>query len=179
MVSKLAARHALPNEMVEGVTERTAGVPLRITRAMAHLFTQAAHHYSAIAALRWAQVRGLGGGEALARAEKYAKDNADPKNAPMLAAGGPVAGGLGFGAGGLARGAVLGTPARTSALGSAGVPLYDGASNLANLQDAVNTNKLLDIEGYDGIKTGTTTAAGSCLVGSGRRGCTAVLLPSR
>jgi D-alanyl-D-alanine carboxypeptidase (penicillin-binding protein 5/6) len=33
-----------------------------------------------------------------------------------------------------------------------------------------NTNKLLDIEGYDGIKTGTTNAAGSCLVGSGRRG---------
>ena len=33
-----------------------------------------------------------------------------------------------------------------------------------------NTNRLLDIEGYDGIKTGTTTAAGSCLVGSGRRG---------
>jgi D-alanyl-D-alanine carboxypeptidase (penicillin-binding protein 5/6) len=33
-----------------------------------------------------------------------------------------------------------------------------------------NTNKLLDIEGYDGIKTGTTMAAGSCLVGSGRRG---------
>jgi D-alanyl-D-alanine carboxypeptidase (penicillin-binding protein 5/6) len=33
-----------------------------------------------------------------------------------------------------------------------------------------NTNKLLDIEGYDGIKTGTTTAAGSCLVASGRRG---------
>jgi D-alanyl-D-alanine carboxypeptidase (penicillin-binding protein 5/6) len=33
-----------------------------------------------------------------------------------------------------------------------------------------NTNKLLDIEGDDGIKTGTTTAAGSCLVGSGRRG---------
>jgi D-alanyl-D-alanine carboxypeptidase (penicillin-binding protein 5/6) len=33
-----------------------------------------------------------------------------------------------------------------------------------------NTNRLLDIEGYDGIKTGTTTAAGSCLVASGRRG---------
>src|SRR5207249_11888332 len=33
-----------------------------------------------------------------------------------------------------------------------------------------NTNKLLDIEGYDGIKTGTTTTAGSCLVASGRRG---------
>ncbi len=33
-----------------------------------------------------------------------------------------------------------------------------------------NTNRLLGIEGYDGIKTGTTTAAGSCLVASGRRG---------
>ncbi|MBI2804766.1 MAG: D-alanyl-D-alanine carboxypeptidase [Planctomycetes bacterium] len=33
-----------------------------------------------------------------------------------------------------------------------------------------NTNKLLDIEGYNGIKTGTTTAAGSCLVASGQRG---------
>ncbi|MCI0684311.1 MAG: serine hydrolase [Gemmataceae bacterium] len=33
-----------------------------------------------------------------------------------------------------------------------------------------NTNRLLDIEGYDGIKTGTTTAAGACLVASGRRG---------
>jgi D-alanyl-D-alanine carboxypeptidase (penicillin-binding protein 5/6) len=33
-----------------------------------------------------------------------------------------------------------------------------------------NTNRLLDIEGYDGIKTGTTTAAGSCLVASGRHG---------
>jgi D-alanyl-D-alanine carboxypeptidase (penicillin-binding protein 5/6) len=31
-----------------------------------------------------------------------------------------------------------------------------------------NTNRLLGIEGYEGIKTGTTTAAGSCLVGSGR-----------
>lgn len=33
-----------------------------------------------------------------------------------------------------------------------------------------NSNRLLDTEGYDGIKTGTTTAAGSCLVSSGRRG---------
>ncbi len=31
-----------------------------------------------------------------------------------------------------------------------------------------STNKLLDIEGYEGVKTGTTTAAGSCLVASGR-----------
>jgi D-alanyl-D-alanine carboxypeptidase (penicillin-binding protein 5/6) len=33
-----------------------------------------------------------------------------------------------------------------------------------------NTNVLLGIEGYDGVKTGTTTLAGSCLVASGRRG---------
>jgi D-alanyl-D-alanine carboxypeptidase (penicillin-binding protein 5/6) len=31
-----------------------------------------------------------------------------------------------------------------------------------------NTNRLLEIEGYDGIKTGTTNAAGFCLVASGR-----------
>jgi D-alanyl-D-alanine carboxypeptidase (penicillin-binding protein 5/6) len=31
-----------------------------------------------------------------------------------------------------------------------------------------NTNRLLDIEGYEGVKTGTTTAAGSCLVSAGR-----------
>jgi len=51
-----------------GQNMRTAGLPLRFTRGMAHLFAQAPHHYTAIAALRWAQVRGLGGGEALARA---------------------------------------------------------------------------------------------------------------
>jgi D-alanyl-D-alanine carboxypeptidase (penicillin-binding protein 5/6) len=33
-----------------------------------------------------------------------------------------------------------------------------------------NTNRLLDIEGYNGVKTGTTQAAGTCLVASGRRG---------
>ena len=33
-----------------------------------------------------------------------------------------------------------------------------------------NTNHLLDIEGYDGVKTGTTRGAGTCLVASGRRG---------
>jgi hypothetical protein len=35
---------------------------------MAHLFAQGPHHYTATGALRWAQVHGLGGGEALARA---------------------------------------------------------------------------------------------------------------
>lgn len=33
-----------------------------------------------------------------------------------------------------------------------------------------NTNRLLGIDGYDGIKTGTTTPAGSCLVARGTRG---------
>lgn len=33
-----------------------------------------------------------------------------------------------------------------------------------------NTNRLLGIEGYDGVKTGTTNAAGNCLVASGKRG---------
>lgn len=33
-----------------------------------------------------------------------------------------------------------------------------------------NTNKLLDVEGYEGVKTGTTTPAGNCLVASGCRG---------
>lgn len=39
-----------------------------------------------------------------------------------------------------------------------------------------NSNKLLDIEGFDGIKTGTTTAAGACLVASGRRGSDHLIL---
>jgi D-alanyl-D-alanine carboxypeptidase (penicillin-binding protein 5/6) len=33
-----------------------------------------------------------------------------------------------------------------------------------------NTNQLLPIEGYEGVKTGTTGQAGACLVSSGRRG---------
>jgi serine-type D-Ala-D-Ala carboxypeptidase (penicillin-binding protein 5/6) len=33
-----------------------------------------------------------------------------------------------------------------------------------------NTNRLLAIEGYDGVKTGTTSSAGNCLVASGHRG---------
>ena len=35
--------------------------------------------------------------------------------------------------------------------------------------DWTNTNRLLQTEGYDGVKTGTTQAAGECLVASGRR----------
>jgi serine-type D-Ala-D-Ala carboxypeptidase (penicillin-binding protein 5/6) len=33
-----------------------------------------------------------------------------------------------------------------------------------------NTNKLLEIDGYDGVKTGTTNAAGACLVSHAERG---------
>jgi hypothetical protein len=51
-----------------GDSLRTAGVPLPLTRAMAHQFTLAPHHYRVRQALRWAEVRGLGGSEPLARA---------------------------------------------------------------------------------------------------------------
>lgn len=33
-----------------------------------------------------------------------------------------------------------------------------------------NSNQLLGVSGYDGVKTGTTTPAGACLIASGRRG---------
>jgi D-alanyl-D-alanine carboxypeptidase (penicillin-binding protein 5/6) len=39
-----------------------------------------------------------------------------------------------------------------------------------------NTNRLLAIAGYDGIKTGTTSAAGACLVSKSRRGSRALIL---
>ncbi len=39
-----------------------------------------------------------------------------------------------------------------------------------------NTNNLLGIEGYTGVKTGTTSAAGACLVASGRRGDTSRII---
>ncbi len=37
-----------------------------------------------------------------------------------------------------------------------------------------NTNRLLAIDGYRGVKTGTTTAAGACLVSMGQRGSSAM-----
>ena len=39
-----------------------------------------------------------------------------------------------------------------------------------------NTNRLLPIEGYEGVKTGTTNAAGACLVALGHRGDTALIV---
>ena len=58
--------------------------------------------------------------------------------------------------------AVVATPRR-------GATLVDGKGKA---RDVVwtNTNKLLESEGYDGVKTGTTAAAGACLVASGRLG---------
>lgn len=42
----------------------------------------------------------------------------------------------------------------------------DGSERSVTLR---NTNRLLGIDGYQGVKTGTTTAAGACLVAWGRR----------
>ncbi|MBW3597238.1 MAG: serine hydrolase [Planctomycetes bacterium] len=39
-----------------------------------------------------------------------------------------------------------------------------------------NTNQLLGMEGYHGVKTGTTSAAGACLVSHGRRGDDALMV---
>ena len=47
---------------------RTADPPLRYTKKMAHEFLQAPDHFTVEAALRWGQVRGLGGSKELALA---------------------------------------------------------------------------------------------------------------
>ena len=44
-----------------------------------------------------------------------------------------------------------------------------GASGYPRNLHWKNTNRLLKIKGYDGVKTGTTNAAGACLVSSGHR----------
>jgi D-alanyl-D-alanine carboxypeptidase len=49
-----------------------------------------------------------------------------------------------------------------------GCTVADGSGHTRNVAWS-NTNHLLGIEGYDGVKTGTTGAAGSCLVASGHR----------
>ena len=45
----------------------------------------------------------------------------------------------------------------------------DGSAGETRVAIWKNTNELLSIEGYDGIKTGTTTQARACLVASGQR----------
>ncbi|WP_406695558.1 peptidoglycan-binding protein [Singulisphaera sp. Ch08] len=61
---------------------------------------------------------------------------------------------------------VLATVVSTS---KRGCTLKDGEGNTRNIVWS-NTNQLLGTEGYDGVKTGTTNAAGACLVASGHRG---------
>jgi hypothetical protein len=50
-----------------GKSLRRVGFPIRLTRRMAHEFAHAPAHYPVDFALRWAQVRGLGGSDNLAR----------------------------------------------------------------------------------------------------------------
>lgn len=47
---------------------RGTDIPIRLTKRMAYLFTLAPEHYTVAQALRWAQVRGLEGGNRLANA---------------------------------------------------------------------------------------------------------------
>lgn len=61
-------QHEWYKHLGRGENIRTAPLPLHLTRAMAHLFIQAPHQFSAVQAIRWAQVRGLGGSKILARA---------------------------------------------------------------------------------------------------------------
>ncbi len=61
------------------------------------------------------------------------------------------------------------TFAATVATARRGCTLADAEGHERNVA-WTNTNPLLQVEGYDGVKTGTTSAAGSCLVASGRRG---------
>jgi hypothetical protein len=65
---KRLPQHEWYKHMGLGQNIRTARLPLRFTKAMSHFFCQAPDHFTVFAALRWAQVRGLGGTEELARA---------------------------------------------------------------------------------------------------------------
>jgi hypothetical protein len=60
-------QHEWFKHLGRGQDIRTASLPLCLTKAMAYQFTQAPHHLSAVQAIRWAQVRGLGGSKELAR----------------------------------------------------------------------------------------------------------------
>ena len=61
-------------------------------------------------------------------------------------------------------------PRRTSRPAATRCEVVDAGRARSGASTWTNTNRLLDIEGYDGVKTGTTTPAGTCLVASGRRG---------
>lgn len=55
-------------QAARGVSLREVGFPVSLTRRMAHRLAHAPAHYPIGFALRWAQVRGLGGSDGLARA---------------------------------------------------------------------------------------------------------------
>jgi hypothetical protein len=61
-------QHDWYKHMGLGNNIRTARLPLRFTKAMSYLFSQAPDHFTVFGALRWGQVLGLGGNEDLARA---------------------------------------------------------------------------------------------------------------
>jgi hypothetical protein len=60
-------QHEWYKRLGDGDNIRHLGLPMRITRAMAHAFMQSPDHLTMVAALRRAQVLTLGGSEALAR----------------------------------------------------------------------------------------------------------------
>jgi hypothetical protein len=60
--------HQLYKHLGSGQSIRTAGLPVRLTRSMAHHFSRAPHQCTVVEALRWGQVLGRGGTEELARA---------------------------------------------------------------------------------------------------------------
>lgn len=66
-----------------GASLREVGFPLKLSRRMAHEFAAAPAHYPIEFALRWAQVRGLGGSEALARAVAATRIGRDPEDRPI------------------------------------------------------------------------------------------------
>jgi hypothetical protein len=60
-------QHHWYKHLGRGHNVRALSLPLRMTSAMAHMFALAPGHFTAVEALRWSQVRGLGGSETLAR----------------------------------------------------------------------------------------------------------------
>lgn len=66
-----------------GQSLRVIGLPLDLGRRMAHEFAQAPAHYPIDFALRWAQVRGLGGSDGLARAVAATRIGRDPEEHPI------------------------------------------------------------------------------------------------
>lgn len=67
-IGEVRPSHEWYVRMARGESIRRVGIPLGLTRAMAHLFTQAPCHLTVIEALRWAEVRALGGSDALVAA---------------------------------------------------------------------------------------------------------------